>query len=511
MNIGILPLNTGANLLTRIAIVAAVVISECDMVSAKNGAEIHQIAVSITVQINSPVSDGSGIIVAKQGNTYTVLTNNHVVCSSANPRRCSDEVSYTVRTHQGKNYRVLTVQRLQKTENHLDLAVVTFNSPEPYPVAILGNSDAAQPAQEIYVYGFPTMGNRVGSQREPELTKGNITSRPQNRLGGYTLRYNAPTWSGMSGSPVFDREGRVIGIHGQGDREAYDAIDHQGYTTGQVSVRTGFNAAIPIQKFLAMRSQIGQSVANIKVDNTPIATSSVSPTRTNDAQSDYVRGLSHFDMGEWLKSIADFDQAIQKQPNYTEAYFYRGLARLQQGDLPGSIADYSQAIRLNSSYADAYYNRAVVRSQSGDQAGAIADYTQAIRIDSSFAAAYNNRGLARSDLEDQQGAIEDFSQALRINPGKANTYYNRGLAYSRLRDDRRAIADYTEAIRLNSNYAKAYGNRGLAFARLGELHSAIADLQQAAQLFRAQGRMEDYHKALDRIRQIQSQFPQPSF
>jgi len=38
-----------------------------------------------------------------------------------------------------------------------------------------------------------------------------VTKRPQ----GY--RYNAVTVRGMSGSPVFDTNGRVVGIHGQGE------------------------------------------------------------------------------------------------------------------------------------------------------------------------------------------------------------------------------------------------------------------------------------------------------
>ncbi|MFP4102422.1 MAG: tetratricopeptide repeat protein [Coleofasciculus sp.] len=485
--------------------VVLAIVTGANAVIINSESDIQQIAVSITVQINSSISDGSGVIVAKQGNTYAVVTNNHVVCSSDNPRRCSDNVTYTVRTYRGKEYRILKVQRLQKTKNDPDLAIVTFNSSETYPVATLGNSDVAKPPASIYVYGFPSTRNRSGSEREPELSKGHITSRPQSRPGGYTLRYNAETWNGMSGGPVFDSDGRVIGIHGQGDREPSDAIDDQGYTTGQVSIGTGFNAAIPINTFLAMRSQIGQIAANLTIDNTPTTSRPVSLNNPNDALTYYVRGLSRLDMGDFSGSIADFNQALQKQPNYAEAYFYRGLARLQQRDLQGSIADYNQAIRLDPSYPEAYYNRAVVRSQLGDKAAAIADYTQAIRFDSTFAAAYNNRGLARSDLGDQQGAIDDFTQALQINPGKANTYYNRGLAHERLGNDRGALADYTQAIQINPNYAKAYGNRGLLLAQLGNVQGAIADLQQAAQLFRAQGKMEDYQKALDRIRQIQQQ------
>lgn len=70
-------------------------------------------------------------------------------------------------------------------------------------------------------------------------------NRPQ--TGGYSLRYNAVTRGGMSGGPVFDQDGRVIGIRGQGDITG--AVQT---ASGEVEVlKTGFNAAIPSQSFAA--------------------------------------------------------------------------------------------------------------------------------------------------------------------------------------------------------------------------------------------------------------------
>jgi len=503
MNLNYLRFEVLTSLFTGTITVAAVVISQGVAMAAKTGPEIYQIAIPITVQINSSSSDGSGVIIAKQGTTYTVLTNNHVVCTPTNPVKCSND-TYTLRTYKGKNYPVTTVQRIQKTENDPDLAVVTFNSPDEYPVATLGNSDLAQPGVDIYVYGFPQDGSRFGAEREPELARGSITSCPRSRLGGYTLRYSATTWKGMSGSPVIDGDGRVVGIHGQGDRQPSDVIDDQGQTTGEVIVKTGFNAAIPINTLISLRSQIGQSIANLTVDNTLSASNSVSLNNPNDANTYYARGLSRLDLGDLPGSIADFNQALQNQPNYAEAYFYRGLARFNQGNLQESITDYTQAIRLSPSYADAYYNRGVVLSTLGDKPGAIADYTQVVRLDSTSAAAYNNRGLARSDMGDQSGAIDDFNQALRIVPDRANTNFNRGLAHFRLKNYQQALTDYTQAIRLNPNYAKAYGNRGITHLQLGNKPSALTDLQQAAQLFYTQGQIADYQRALERIKEIQS-------
>ncbi|XZO02157.1 MAG: trypsin-like peptidase domain-containing protein [Microcoleus sp.] len=69
------------------------------------------------------------------------------------------------------------------------------------------------------------------------------------------MRYNAVTKGGMSGGPVFDAEGRVVGIHGEGDLDFDDVTDtDRTVITGKVDTKTGFNAAIPINTFIAKLS-----------------------------------------------------------------------------------------------------------------------------------------------------------------------------------------------------------------------------------------------------------------
>ncbi|WP_017714892.1 tetratricopeptide repeat-containing S1 family peptidase [Kamptonema formosum] len=470
---------------------------------AKSPQEIGQIAITVTVQINGKysnsnrVSSGSGFIIAKQGNTYTALTCNHVVDNS--------QATYTIRTHTGKDYPVTRAVLLQKETNQPDLAVVTFDSPESYPVVTFGDSEQAVIGADIFVSGYPANSflGKSGTNRNHEFSRGAVTSRLPNHPRGYTLRYYAITKGGMSGGPVFDGEGRVVGIHGQGDLDYEQGEDPQENPTGIALTKTGFNAAIPVNTFLAKLSEAGLNRSAILVNTSPPSNAPAGVNSPRDAKTYYVRGLSRFDTGDLSGAIADLTQALQTQPDYAEAYFYRGLAYFEQKVLPKSMADYSKVIELNAAYVDAYYNRGLVLSAMGDKPGAVSDYTQVIRLDRSFAAAYNNRGVALSELGDQKQAIDDFNQALQINPGRANTYFNRGLALFRTGNDRAALADYTQAIQLSPNYAKAYANRGITLTRMGDRQGAIADLEQAARLFNAQGMTSDAQKALDMIRQLQ--------
>jgi tetratricopeptide (TPR) repeat protein len=153
--------------------------------------------------------------------------------------------------------------------------------------------------------------------------------------------------------------------------------------------------------------------------------------------------------------------------------------------------------------ADDFYIKANQKYGQKDFRGAIADYTEAIRLNPNYAEAYNDRGAARYDLGDKQGAIADYNTAIKINPNYAYAYNNRGTARSDLGDKQGAIADYTSAIKINPNHANAYYNRGNARYYLGDKQGAIVDLQKAAELFRQQGRTQDYQKALELIKKYQ--------
>ena len=481
-----------ASILAGRVTVAAIVVFAPAPVFAKTPQEIAKLAISATVQINGKTSgSGTGFIIAKQGTTYTVLTANHVV---------ADKDTYTIRSHTRKDYPVIRSVLLQKGQKAPDLAVVTFNSAESYPVVTLGDSEQATVGTEIFVFGYPAIppSRKDQTERNFEFVPGYVTSRLPTHSDGYTLRYNAVTKGGMSGGPVFDGEGRVVGVHGEGDRD-YDRVTDRDrkVVTGLAITKTGFNSAIPINTFLAKLSDAGLNRSALLVNTSTAGNAPLKLNNPQDAKTYYVRGLTRFDKGDLSGAVADFNQAIQTQSDYSEAYFYRALAYFDLKQMPKSIADYSKAIALNAGYVDAYYNRGLVLSAMGDKPGAIADYTQVIRLDRNFAAAYNNRGLALSDLGDQKGAIDDFNQALQINPGRAKTYFNRGLAVFRINNDRSALADYTQAIQINPSYAKPFANRGITLVRMGDEKGAISDLQQADRLFRAQGINADAQKALD--------------
>jgi S1-C subfamily serine protease len=227
---------------------------------AKTAKEVAQIAIPTTVQINNTLvadASGSGVIISKTGNTYTVLTANHVV---KNPNS-----EFVIRTSKGKDHPVTSVKSLQKEGNGPDLAIITFETPEEYSVAPISNSDEATIGSGIYISGYPlpAMGS---TEREYAFTSGQVTNIRSSNPEGYTMRYDAVTRRGMSGGPVFDVSGRVIGIHGQGDTVA-TVTNEAG--SRQEEVKTGLNSAIPMNTFIALMPEVNVEKSAVKIDNKP--------------------------------------------------------------------------------------------------------------------------------------------------------------------------------------------------------------------------------------------------
>jgi uncharacterized protein YjbI with pentapeptide repeats len=396
---------------------------------AKSAAEIESIARAVTVEVKlkQAARVGSGVIIDKKVDLYTLVTNRHVICGASNCQNISENELYTLGLADGRKYQVKK-SAIKLLGSDLDLAIIQFRSSRNYVVAKVAASENLKIKDNVYTAGFPSgqLGFKFG--------KGDAIAVVNKRLtgdkGGYTIIYNADTLPGMSGGGVFNGSGQLVAIHGQGDRfQENTEIDNQ----SRVGSKIGWNRGIPIRWLVqnlseeALNLKTARSLTNSRVDRAQAPTT---------ADEYFIAGFNKFvEPGKNVvagkqQAIQYFSTAIQLKPKYQYAYFVRAMAYEQVRKLQKSMADLNQTILIDPKFSGAYFNRASLKEKLNDVKGAIADYNQAILINPKYseayiyrAIAYSNRGVLKHyTLKDIQGAMADYNQAILINPKLSSAY-----------------------------------------------------------------------------------------
>jgi tetratricopeptide (TPR) repeat protein len=419
-------------------------------------AEVSAIAKQVTVMISSQ-NPGSGVIINRSGDTYTVLTAFHVV-------NTPDE--YEVIAPDEKSYR-LDYQTVKRLPN-LDLAILQFKSAASYDVVKLGNTRSVSEGGSIYVSGFPLPSEAINLSIY-NFSSGQLIANSTKLLAdGYSLVYSNNTQPGMSGGPVFDEVGQLIGIHGRSDAKIQNGV----------YFKNDKNLGLAIDTFMAAAPKVGITVGST-APLTPLPQTAQQP----QSGTFYLSATDKYLRGDYKGALADFNQALKLNPNNAVAYQERAGVRFSLSDRIGAIADLDQALRLDPQLALAYAYRGVYRAASGNQSGAQADVEQALRLDPSSGRAA--RGIVRWYGGDRAGAQTDFDQALSVksDPSQmADIHYARGVLRWQLNNYSGALNDFNDAIKLQPKYTEVYGMRALLKYNSGDPEAARSDLQRALQL-----------------------------
>jgi tetratricopeptide (TPR) repeat protein len=206
--------------------------------------------------------------------------------------------------------------------------------------------------------------------------------------------------------------------------------------------------------------------------------------RSQTAEGYAIRGEIQGHLKEYDKAIADFEEAIRRDPKQARFYSLRGAARSHKHQEDHAIADFTEAIRLDPEYATAYVRRAFSWREKGKYDKAMADCNEALRINPKFAVGHAARATVWISGKQFGLAISDCGEAIRLDPNLAAGYATRGYAWQLKADYAKAIADYDAAIRLNPKTSKWFLNRGVVCAETEDYEQALADCDTAIRLDR---------------------------
>ncbi|HSW47128.1 MAG TPA: tetratricopeptide repeat protein [Phycisphaerae bacterium] len=202
----------------------------------------------------------------------------------------------------------------------------------------------------------------------------------------------------------------------------------------------------------------------------------------NNAAARRARGQVLVAMGQDRQAVQEFSRAIELEPRYASAYLDRAEALRGLSQFDEALRDYDRAIKLKPRFAAAFLSRGNLLSSLQRYREAIGDYDKAIELKPNHADARCNRGACFIAIGEPAGALSDLNRAIALKPENPEFHLNRGSAHVALGAYLQALDDYNTAIRLDSHLASAYQGRALVYWKLGELGKARTDLEASRRL-----------------------------
>jgi V8-like Glu-specific endopeptidase len=368
---------------TLMGVSAALAIVNLAPVMALSSAEVNQIARTLTVRITSSAGSGSGVLIRREGKTYTLLTAAHVLANQS--------AAYEVTTPDGQRY--ILDRKSMRFHTQADLAIAQFTSTKTYPVTKIGSSQEVTEGSPTYVAGFPAKTTAM-TESIYNFTKGEVTAAPaQPFKDGYGLVYTNATLPGMSGGPIFNADGALIGIHGRADAKT-ELQDQQ--LNPQIYVKSGVNLGIPIGTAFALvpKEKLTIATASPTVNSTTISPEDRSLINDLMRQSDFKRRQN-----DLPGAIAALDQVVRLDPKNLEAFNDRGTLYMMQRDFLAAVTDFRQTVQIDPNFAGGYYNQAVAYLRSGSPREAQANFKKAAEL---FKASGNTQ-MHKKTLQELKG------------------------------------------------------------------------------------------------------------
>ena len=265
-----------------------------------NSEAIGRIAQAITVRIEG-ATQGSGVLVKREGNRYTVLTAWHVVSG----QRSGEELD--IFTIDGIKH--AAVPASIKQIGGLDMATITFESPNSYQLASISDSNHLGAGSLIYLSAYPA-GIKFGQSRAWRFLEARLSQNSVNSSLPHTLFYTVSSDTGMSGGGVFDSHGHLVAIHVQAE------IDIRASERFGVAVKTGTGMGLAV-------ASLASRLHGVTIFSRPVQLSSRSGDDTMGFPSWDEMQRMYRDPSWW-----EFDEIKETTPKS----YYRLTFRSSQGE-----------------------------------------------------------------------------------------------------------------------------------------------------------------------------------
>ena len=250
-----------------------------------------------------------------------------------------------------------------------------------------------------------------------------------------------------------------------------------------------------LRDVLALQDEVARAIAGeIKVKLTPQQKAVLTNARTvnPEAHDSYLLGRYYWNQSteEGLdKAIGCFNKAIDKDPNYAEAYSGLAESYVMLGDFeilppkdnyPRAAAAASQALVLDDSLAEAHAALGLVKLEfDRDWSAAEHEFKRAIELNPSYPTAHHCYSwylIANSQYDE---SVAEGKRALELDPLSIFRIADLGVIFQLVHRPDEAIQQSQTATVLDPNLDYAHWALGLGYIQKRDYEKGIAHLQKS--------------------------------
>ena len=194
---------------------------------------------------------------------------------------------------------------------------------------------------------------------------------------------------------------------------------------------------------------------------------------------------------KYEEAIGYYDKAIEISSDDSNLFINRGYAKEELDDNTGAIADYNNAVNIDPDNSRALFLLGSLVIDSGDLTRGIEYLDKSIENDPSSenSEAYRYRGIAKNDSDMYREALNDFLQLISFNSLDGEAHLLAGYNHMKLGSFqlslncfKRAIAVFEENVGDEYELCDCYLYLGDAYLELNDVQSACVNWKKAMDL-----------------------------
>lgn len=204
------------------------------------------------------------------------------------------------------------------------------------------------------------------------------------------------------------------------------------------------------------------------------------PTQVFSALSDMQEvcdnALAQIETGDLLSAEVEAKRLYNLYPDDHMVNFLQGVCHIQREQYQKAISFFEEAVQINPCFCEAYFNLANLYRQEIKIPQSIACLKKIIEIEG----IHGDLGkLAKKEIDSFEKMFQKTSGKTLAEYLHSHTLFDEAFTSLRKEEYREAISLFQQVLTLEPNHVQSYGNMALAHSALGEQKIALQYLDKA--------------------------------